>query len=131
MYLFLLQKEYECSCYIYFDRIICTHPLFEQFIQQHYVYFQKKVGFSYASFERHLFICIILYIDIIYRHYVYRILAAIYFFNGIVYFSDVKIYNHPILPTQFVSAYFRTPVIVKQISYRRSCTFRAASTLLK
>ena len=66
-----------------------------------------------------------------YYNYFHRILAAIYSFNGTVHFSDTKICSHPILPSYFLSAYFRVPVTVKQISYRNSYIFRAASMILK
>ena len=65
-------------------------------------------------------------------NYLYKILGAIHSFNGIVHFFYVKICGHPILPTHFRSAYFRTPVTVKQISYHRgSSIFRAAWIILK
>ena len=52
-------------------------------------------------------------------------------FSTLLYiFCEVKICNHPILPTQFLSAYFRTSVTVKQISCRSSCIFRAALIIL-
>ena len=60
-----------------------------------------------------------------YYNYLYNILAAIHFFNGIVHFSDFRIWSHIILPTHFLLAYLRTPVTVKQISHRCSCILRA------
>ena len=65
-----------------------------------------------------------------YNHF-YRILAAIHYFNGTVQFSDVKIFSHPNLPTHFLSVYVKTPVPVKQTSYRSSYIFRVASIILK
>ena len=65
----------------------------------------KKVGSSYAFFQR-------------YYNYFYRTLTLIHSFNSTVHFSDVKINNHLILRTYFLSVYFRTPVTVKQTSYR-------------
>ena len=48
-----------------------------------------------------------------------------------VHFSDIKISCHPLLLMHFLSVYFRTPVAVKQTSYRSSYIFRAASIILK
>ena len=80
--------------------------------------FPQNVASSYAFFQR-------------YYDYLYKILAAIHSFSSIVHFSDTKICSDPILPTHFPSAYFRTPVTAKQISYRNSCIFRAESIILK
>ena len=66
-----------------------------------------------------------------YYNYFYRMLSAIHSFNGTVHFSDVKIYSHLMLPTHFLSAYFRTPVTMKQTSYRSSYILRAPSMILK
>ena len=81
--------------------------------------FSKKIGSRYAFYivERHY-------------NYLYRILGAIHSFNSTARFSDVRICSHPILPTHFLSAYFRTQVTVKK-TYQSSCIFRAASVLLK
>ena len=40
-------------------------------------------------------------------NYFYRILAAIHYFNGTAHFSDIKICIHPVLPTYFLSVYFK------------------------
>ena len=80
--------------------------------------FPRKVCSSYAFFKS-------------YYKVFFRIVAAIHSFKGTVNFSDVKICNHQILPMHFLSAYFRTQVNLKQMSYRSSYTFRAASTILK
>ena len=46
-------------------------------------------------------------------------------------FSEVKICSHPFLLTHSLFVYFRTPVTLKQTSYRSSYIFRAASIILK
>ena len=46
-------------------------------------------------------------------------------------FSDVKTCSDPIWPTSFLSAYFRTPVTVKQTYYRSSYISRAALVIMK
>ena len=43
----------------------------------------------------------------------------------------MKIFTQAILQTHFLSAYFRTPVTVKQTPYRGTYTFRATSVILK
>ena len=57
--------------------------------------------------------------------------ASIHSFNGTVHFSDVKICNHLILPTDILPAYFRAPVTEKQTSYRSSYIIRAGLNILK
>ena len=80
--------------------------------------FLREVGSNYAFFQR-------------YNNYFYRIIEAIHSFNGTAYFPDVKICIYPGFPTQFLSRYFRTPVTVKQTSYRTSYIFRVTSIILK
>ena len=48
-----------------------------------------------------------------------------------IVFTDVKVCSHSVLSTPLLSAYFRTPVTVKQISYQSSCIFWAASIISK
>ena len=83
------------------------------------IFISKKIGSRYVFYivERHC-------------NYLYRILAANHSFNSTARFSDVKICSHPIFPTHFLSAYFRTQVTVKK-TYQSSYIFRAASVLLK
>ena len=65
-----------------------------------------------------------------YDHFQRR-LAAIHSLNGTVYFSDVKICRHRLLPAYFLSAYIRIPASVNQTSYQSSKVSRAASIILK
>ena len=50
-YIYFCQKKSSShsffkGCHIYFDGRSCSHPLFEQFFQQQYVYFQNKYMLS-------------------------------------------------------------------------------------
>ena len=63
-----------------------------------------------------------------YYNYFYRTLADRHYFKDTVHFYDVKICSHPVLPTHFFSAHFKTPV---KSSYQNSYFFRAASIILK
>ena len=87
--------------YIYFHRRTCSHLLFDKLFRQQVL---------------SLFL---------------RTLAGIHSLNGTVHFSGVKICSGPILPMHFLSAYFRTPVIVKQTYYRSSYISRAALIIMK
>ena len=57
--------------------------------------------------------------------YFYRRPVTIHSFNGTVYFSDVKICSHSLLPAYIVPAYLRTPVTMKQTTHRISYIFGA------
>ena len=92
--------------------------IFESNSSSSTMFISKKVGSSYAFFQS-------------YYNYFYKILAAIHSFNDTVHFSVVKTCSHEIFPTQFLSAYFRTTVTVKQTSYWSSYIFRITSTILK
>ena len=59
------------------------------------MFIPEKSWLHYAFFQR-------------YYNYFYKILAAIYSFNGAVHFPDVKTCSHPILPKHFLFPYFRT-----------------------
>ena len=59
------------------------------------------------------------------------VFTAIHLSKGTAYFSDVRFRSYPILPTHFLSSYFRTPGIVKQTYYQRSYIFSAALIILK
>ena len=83
------------------------------------VHYLKSIVFistvaSYALFQR-------------YYNYFYIRLVAIHFFNCAWYFSDVKICSHSLFPSFliFFSAYFGTPLTVKQISHPSRSIFRA------
>ena len=122
MYLFLLQKEWQSSI---------VWRLLYLFWQEN---LQSTIVWVILSAEVSLFpgksffqLCVL---SKYYNHF-YRILAAIHYFNGTVQFSDVKIFSHPNLPTHFLSVYVKTPVPVKQTSYRSSYIFRVASIILK
>ena len=66
-----------------------------------------------------------------YYDYFCKMFVGIHSFNSSVYFSGYKICSHLHLLTHFFSMHFRTPVTVKQTSYRKSYIFRAASITLK
>ena len=104
------------KCTVYFDRRTCSHQCLSNSVSSG-MFISKKVVSSYAFFQR-------------YYNYFCRILAVIHS-NSSVHFSDVKICNHPVLRTHLLSAYFRTPVTVKQTSYRSSYIFSAASIILE
>ena len=101
VYLFLSQKEWQSSIlwrvlYLFWLENLQSSIAWV-FLSAVVYLFPKKVGSSHVFFRR-------------YFNYFYRILAAIHSFNGTVYFFDVKICSHAILPTHFLSAYFRTLV---------------------
>ena len=108
VHLFLSQKEWQSSIHIqlhciYFDRRTCSHPFIAWVILSAVVcLFPKKVGSGYAFFQK-------------YDNHFQRILAVIHIFNGTVPFSYFQICSHPILPTHFLSAYFRTQTNVKHL----------------
>ena len=104
------------TVFILTGKLVVIHCLSKTFSNSSL--FPKKVSFSYEFFERHI-------------NYFYRILTAIHYFNGTVHYSDVKLCIHPVLSTDFFSAYFRTPVTMKQTSYGSGHIFRAASIILK
>ena len=60
-----------------------------------------------------------------------KMLVAINSFIGNSHISGIKICSHSILPKDFLSAYFRTPVSMKKTSYQSSYFFKAASIILK
>ena len=100
VYMFLLQKEWHSSIpwriLYYFDRRICSHSSIV------WVIFWKVIClFPKISWFQ---LCVLSKV----LDYFYKILAAIHSFNGTVHFSDIKIYNHTLLLTHFLSAYFRT-----------------------
>ena len=116
-YLFLSKSEWQISI---LWRILCLFwwKIFQSSIAWEILsavvcLFKKTVGFSYAFFQK-------------YHNYFYRILAAIHPFNGTAHFSDVKICNHPALPTHFP---------LEHRSHRETnfthYIFRAASIILK
>ena len=89
--------------------IYCLSNTFNS--QQYYVYFHKKL--VHAFLQR------------------YHSIHSHPSFKDTAYFSDVRFRSYPILPTHFLSSYFRTPGIVKQTYYQRSYIFSAASIILK
>ena len=50
------------------------------------------------------------------------ILVTIHSFSRNVYFSDIKICSHSLLPTHFLSVYFKRPVTLRQASYWRQAS---------
>ena len=72
---------------------------------------KKKVGSSYAFFQR----C---------DNYLYRILAAIHSFNGIVHFSDVKILPMQLSFNLFLNTSYReTNFLSKQLYFQNSTDY--------
>ena len=103
---------------IYLDRRTCGHPLFGSFLQQYYVYFKKKLVPAMRSLKGTI---------IIYMEYsLPSILSTVWYI-----FSDVKMCSHTSLAMQILSAYFGTPVTIKQFPYKSSCIFRAELIILK
>ena len=108
MYLFLSQKEWQSSIlwsvlYLFWQENLQSSIIWVILSAVVHL-FPKKVGSSYA-FSWGLYNCFC------------KIFANIHSFNSTVHFSDVTIWSHLILPTHFLSAYFRTPVTVKETSY--------------
>ena len=106
VHLFLSQKEWQSSILW-----IALYLLWQENLQSSIVWvilsavvclFPKKVGSGYAFFQK-------------YDNHFHRILAVIHIFNGTVPFSYFQICSHPILPTHFLSAYFRTQANVKHL----------------
>ena len=117
-YLFLSQKEWYSTILWSVLYLLWRENLQPSIVWVIFSAASRLVGSTYAFFQR-------------YHNCFYRILAAIRSFKSTVHFPNVKTCRHPVLPARFLSAYFRTPVTIKQTSYRNGYIFRATSIILK
>ena len=116
VYLFLSQKEWQSSIlwrviYLFWQENLQSSTVWV-ILPAIVCLFPEKVGSSSAFFQS-------------YHNYFY------WTFQRYCIFSNVKICSHPILLRKFLSAYFRTPVTVKQASYPSTLIFRTVSIILK